>query len=85
MTDVHEFDVIIPMLEYHSMTWTWHDFAMAVKRDCKKQLVSQVYLFSRFILRLIVVVENWLKDCTEIGLKGYSLSLKRSMGYSVCY
>ena len=42
MADVHEFDVIIPMLEYHSMTWTWHDFAMAVKRDCRKQLVAQV-------------------------------------------
>jgi len=42
MADVHEFDVIIPMLEYHSMTWTWHDLAMAVKRDCKKQLLSQV-------------------------------------------
>nr|CAB3258519.1 UPF0378 protein KIAA0100-like [Phallusia mammillata] len=40
--DVHEFNITIPMFEYHSMTWTWHDFAMAVKRDCKKQLVSQL-------------------------------------------
>uniref|UniRef100_H2Z401 FMP27/BLTP2/Hobbit GFWDK motif-containing RBG unit domain-containing protein n=1 Tax=Ciona savignyi TaxID=51511 RepID=H2Z401_CIOSA len=40
--DVRDFNVNIPMLEYHSMTWTWHDFAMAVKRDCKKQLVSQL-------------------------------------------
>ncbi|CAK8698010.1 unnamed protein product [Clavelina lepadiformis] len=40
--DVHDFDITIPMLEYHNMTWTWHDFAMAVKRDCKGQLLSQV-------------------------------------------
>ncbi|XP_078495659.1 bridge-like lipid transfer protein family member 2 [Ciona intestinalis] len=40
--DVRDFNVTIPMLEYHSKTWTWHDFAMAVKRDCKKQLVSQL-------------------------------------------
>ena len=52
MADVHEFDVIIPMIEYHSMTWTWHDFAMAVKRDCKKQLVAQVRIDLMSIERL---------------------------------
>ena len=55
--DVHDFNLTLPMLEYHSMTWTWHDFALAVKRDSKKQLLSQVWckvLISIFIIFAIV-------------------------------
>lgn len=40
--DVHDFNLTIPMLVYHNMTWTWHDLAMAVQRDCKRTLLSQV-------------------------------------------
>ena len=42
LEDVRDVHVTLPMLEYHSVTWTWHDFAMALKRDCKRQLIQQV-------------------------------------------
>nr|XP_039267582.1 protein KIAA0100-like isoform X1 [Styela clava] len=40
--DVRDFNLTIPMFVYHNMTWTWHDLAMAIKRDCKRTLLSQV-------------------------------------------
>ncbi|NXF21583.1 K0100 protein, partial [Rhodinocichla rosea] len=33
---------VLPCLEYHNNTWTWLDFAMAVKRDSRKALGGQV-------------------------------------------
>lgn len=35
-------NLVLPCLEYHNNTWTWLDFAMAVKRDSRKALVAQV-------------------------------------------
>lgn len=43
--DIREFNLTIPMLVYHNMTWTWHDLAMAVKKECTKTLLSQVGSF----------------------------------------
>lgn len=40
--DVHDFSLLIPTLEYHNRTWTWHDLLMAMKKDCVNVLVSQV-------------------------------------------
>ena len=40
--DVHDFNLVIPTLEYHNRTWTWHDLLMAMKKDCTNVLVSQV-------------------------------------------
>lgn len=40
--DVHDFSLVIPTLEYHNRTWTWHDLLMAMKKDCINVLVSQV-------------------------------------------
>lgn len=42
--DVHDFSLVIPTLEYHNRTWTWHDLLMAMKKDCTNVLVSQVRL-----------------------------------------
>ena len=42
MVDVHDFSLVLPTLEYHSRTWTWHDLLMAMKKDCVNVLVSQV-------------------------------------------
>jgi len=39
--DVHDFSLVIPTLEYHNRTWTWHDLLMAMKKDCINVLVSQ--------------------------------------------
>lgn len=39
--DVHDFSLVIPTLEYHNRTWTWHDLLMAMKKDCVNVLVSQ--------------------------------------------
>ncbi|XP_068677612.1 bridge-like lipid transfer protein family member 2 isoform X2 [Montipora foliosa] len=41
ITDVRNFSLVIPTLEYHNRTWTWHDLLMAMKKDCVNVLVSQ--------------------------------------------
>ncbi|XP_077422133.1 bridge-like lipid transfer protein family member 2 isoform X2 [Vanacampus margaritifer] len=40
--DWKDFNLVLPCLEYHNNTWTWLDFAMAVKRDSRKALVAQM-------------------------------------------
>ena len=40
--DWGDLNLVLPCLEYHNNTWTWLDFAMAVKRDSRKALVAQV-------------------------------------------
>ncbi|XP_068172952.1 bridge-like lipid transfer protein family member 2 isoform X1 [Antennarius striatus] len=40
--DWKDLNLVLPGLEYHSNTWTWLDFAMAVKRDSRKALVAQM-------------------------------------------
>ncbi|XP_067866880.1 LOW QUALITY PROTEIN: bridge-like lipid transfer protein family member 2 [Heterodontus francisci] len=40
--DWKDFNLVLPCLEYHNNTWTWLDFAMAVKRDSRKALLAQV-------------------------------------------
>jgi len=41
--DGGDLNLVLPCLEYHNNTWTWLDFAMAVKRDSRKALVAQVH------------------------------------------
>lgn len=41
--DWKDLNLVLPCLEYHNNTWTWLDFAMAVKRDSRKALVAQVH------------------------------------------
>lgn len=40
--DVHEFNLVLPTLEYHNRIWTWFDLLMAMKNDSKRVLLSQV-------------------------------------------
>ncbi|KAM9317685.1 LOW QUALITY PROTEIN: bridge-like lipid transfer protein family member 2 [Pholidichthys leucotaenia] len=40
--DWKDLNLVLPCLEYHNNTWTWLDFAMAVKRDSRKALVAQM-------------------------------------------
>ena len=40
--DVHNSRLVVPTLEYHSVTWTWLDLLLAIKQGSKKALVSQV-------------------------------------------
>uniref|UniRef100_A0A8C4NNB3 Si:ch211-259g3.4 n=1 Tax=Eptatretus burgeri TaxID=7764 RepID=A0A8C4NNB3_EPTBU len=42
LEDVKDFVLVLPCLEYHNCTWTWLDLALALKRDTKKALLSQV-------------------------------------------
>ncbi|RXM94453.1 Fructose-bisphosphate aldolase C-B [Acipenser ruthenus] len=42
--DWRDLNLVLPCLEYHNNTWTWLDFAMAVKRDSRKALVAQLRL-----------------------------------------
>ncbi|XP_077995172.1 bridge-like lipid transfer protein family member 2 [Glandiceps talaboti] len=39
--DVHNFNLVLPTIEYHDQTWTWLDLAMALKKDAKQALLSQ--------------------------------------------
>lgn len=41
--DWKDLNLVLPCLEYQNNTWTWLDFAMAVKRDSRKALVAQVH------------------------------------------
>ena len=43
--DMHDLMLVFPSLEYHNEIWTWWDFVMAIKADCKRDLVSQVCVF----------------------------------------
>ncbi|XP_076002045.1 bridge-like lipid transfer protein family member 2 [Genypterus blacodes] len=40
--DWKDLNLVLPCLEYQNNTWTWLDFAMAVKRDSRKALVAQM-------------------------------------------
>jgi len=42
--NITDFMFLLPVLEYHNQTWTWHDLAMSIKNDCKKVLIAQVML-----------------------------------------
>lgn len=48
--DWKDLNLVLPCLEYHNNTWTWLDFAMAVKRDSRKALVAQVETFPHLFL-----------------------------------
>ncbi|XP_078679801.1 bridge-like lipid transfer protein family member 2 isoform X2 [Branchiostoma floridae x Branchiostoma belcheri] len=39
--DVHNFTLLVPMLEYHNLTLTWLDFLMILKKEYKNALLSQ--------------------------------------------
>jgi len=41
--NITDFHFRLRTLEYHNQTWTWHDLAMALKSDCKKVIISQVW------------------------------------------
>ncbi|KAB7505641.1 hypothetical protein Anas_05703, partial [Armadillidium nasatum] len=40
--DVHNSRLVVPTLEFHSVTWTWLDLLLAIKMGSKSALVSQV-------------------------------------------
>lgn len=42
LTDVTNFRLVVPSLEYHNVTWTWLDFLNSLKEHCKSALVPQV-------------------------------------------
>lgn len=42
LIDVHQFNFVFPLCEYHEQNWTWLDLALAVKQRCKRVLLQQV-------------------------------------------
>lgn len=40
--DVSNFKLTLPSLEYHNCTWTWLDLLMAMKKEYKQAVLSQV-------------------------------------------
>merc|ERR1719376_1485213 len=40
--DLREFQLTIPVLEYHNNTWTWQDFANKFKSEVKNILLRQI-------------------------------------------
>lgn len=59
--DWKDLNLVLPCLEYHNNTWTWLDFAMAVKRDSRKALVAQV---PKMTLTLLFLGSSSLKPQT---------------------
>lgn len=55
--DWKDLNLVLPCLEYHNNTWTWLDFAMAVKRDSRKALVAQVRTHHK--------VEHYASQCAS--------------------
>ena len=43
--DLRDFQLTIPVLEYHNNTWTWQDFANKFKSEVKNILLQQVSYF----------------------------------------
>ncbi|KAI5720241.1 hypothetical protein M8J77_013121 [Diaphorina citri] len=41
LSDVRDFSLIIPTLEYHNVTWTWLDLLLAMKNDSRRVILSQ--------------------------------------------
>ena len=41
MTDVSNFCLQLPTIEYHNMTLTWHDLLIAVKNKARESMISQ--------------------------------------------
>ncbi|KAK2163966.1 hypothetical protein LSH36_71g02068 [Paralvinella palmiformis] len=41
ITNIHDFQFLLPTLEYHEQRWTWHDLTLVLKNDCKKRLIAQ--------------------------------------------
>uniref|UniRef100_A0A915IWU7 FMP27/BLTP2/Hobbit GFWDK motif-containing RBG unit domain-containing protein n=1 Tax=Romanomermis culicivorax TaxID=13658 RepID=A0A915IWU7_ROMCU len=39
--DVENFQLEIPLIEYHDRNWTWLDLALAIKQRCKRVLLQQ--------------------------------------------
>nr|CDS20756.1 Breast cancer overexpressed gene 1 protein [Echinococcus granulosus] len=42
LADVTNFELNIPMLEYHNRLWTWLDFVLEVKMRIRRQLIKEV-------------------------------------------
>ncbi|EDV29316.1 uncharacterized protein TRIADDRAFT_51504 [Trichoplax adhaerens] len=41
LADVNDFNLALPTLEYHNVTWQWIDLLLAMKKDCRQALLSQ--------------------------------------------
>ena len=48
LTDVTNFRLVVPSLEYHNVTWTWLDFLNGLKEHCKSALVPQASRLGMF-------------------------------------
>lgn len=60
LADVTNFELNIPMLEYHNRLWTWLDFVLEVKMRIRRQLIKEVRL-----IRLSVILQLLFKYQVE--------------------
>lgn len=63
--NIHDFHLVLPLLEYHNQTWMWHDLAMAIKSDCKKVIVRQVVKHKLHIKSRSLLQDVFLSDLEE--------------------
>lgn len=42
LSNVRDLNLLIRMMEYHNVTWTWLDLLLAMKSECRRAIVSQV-------------------------------------------
>lgn len=41
LSNVRDLNLLIRMMEYHNVTWTWLDLLLALKSECRRAIVSQ--------------------------------------------
>ncbi|XP_069135589.1 protein hobbit-like isoform X1 [Argopecten irradians] len=41
LKDIHDFNLVLPTLEYHNQIWTWYDLLMQMQGDSKRVVLSQ--------------------------------------------
>lgn len=41
LSNVRDLNLLIRMMEYHNVTWTWLDLLLAMKSECRRAIVSQ--------------------------------------------
>ena len=77
ITDISNFLLQLPTIEYHNMTWTWLDFANAVKKQTKDSLAFQA-VKQKLNIRSNVTGHHSLLSVNRIA-GGSSMSLNSSI------
>ena len=78
ITDISNFLLQLPTIEYHNVTWTWLDFANAVKKQTKDSLAFQAVKYKLSMRSNVSGHHSLLSVSSRVG-GGSTLSLNSSI------